>query len=304
MKRFFVFLAAFVPSLYTAKAQLTIDHLDQVAIANSGQCYYPLTVGPLPYNYASYDLGVSSSVTHDPSKINVGVEGYVYDDTSASQYFGVRGVAYPYSSTTNGCFYGLTGIYSGLGASSGTGILGAVGYSTYVQAPNIQGKYAGYFLGNAHVSSNMSASQVYTTSDMRLKENVIALREIESGQATLDKIMAMKVYEYNLKDKGEYDLDKEAVSRIKEEQPELLDEISSRKAVFEAQRHYGVAAQELQSVYPNLVRKAEDGYLTVNYLEMIPILIRGIQELSRNIDEVKEKHGKVARDGNMLAQDR
>ena len=123
---------------------------------------------------------------------------------------------------------------------------------------------------------------------MRLKENVIALREIESGQATLDKIMAMKVYEYNLKDKGEYDLDKEAVSRIKEEQPELLDEISSRKAVFEAQRHYGVAAQELQSVYPNLVRKAEDGY----------------QELSRNIDEVKEKHGKVARDGNMLAQDR
>ena len=139
---------------------------------------------------------------------------------------------------------------------------------------------------------------------MRLKENVIALREIESGQATLDKIMAMKVYEYNLKEKGEYDLDKEAVSRIKEEQPELLDEISSRKAVFEAQRHYGVAAQELQSVYPNLVRKAEDGYLTVNYLEMIPILIRGIQELSRNIDEVKEKHGKVARDGNMLAQDR
>ena len=139
---------------------------------------------------------------------------------------------------------------------------------------------------------------------MRLKENVIALREIESGQATLDKIMAMKVYEYNLKDKGEYDLDKEAVSRIKEEQPELLDEISSRKAVFEAQRHYGVAAQELQSVYPNLVRKAEDGYLTVNYLEMIRILIRGIQELSRNIDEVKEKHGKVARDGNMLAQDR
>ena len=102
-------------------------------------------------------------------------------------------LGYPYSSTTNGCFYGLTGIYSGLGASSGTGILGAVGYSTYVQAPNIQGKYAGYFLGNAHVSSNMSASQVYTTSDMRLKENVIALREIESGQATLDKIMAMKV---------------------------------------------------------------------------------------------------------------
>lgn len=304
MKKILVLSATLVFTTYAAKAQLVIDHLDQVAIANTGQCYYPLTVGPLPYGVTTYNIATASSVAHDPSKINVGVEGYVFDNMSGGQFFGIRGVVYPFSSTTNGCFYGLTGIYSGLGTSSGTGIIGTVGYSTYAYAPNIQGKYAGYFSGDAYVSSSLSTSQVYTTSDMRLKENVVTLSDVESGQETLDKIMSLKVYEYNLKDRGELDIDKETQAKVQEEVPELLDEITRRKTAFEAQRHYGLAAQELQSVYPNLVRKAEDGYLTVNYLEMIPILIRGIQELSRNIDEVKEKHGKVARDGNMLAQDR
>lgn len=304
MKRILVLSATLVFSTYTAKAQLVIDYLDQVAIANTGQCYYPLTVGPLPYGATTYNIAAASSVVHDPSKINVGVEGFTSANTLVGQYFGVRGVVYPYTNTANGCFYGLTGIYSGLGMSSGTGILGTVGYSTYAYAPNIQGKYAGYFLGDAYVSSSLSTSQVYTTSDMRLKEDVVAFSDVESGQATLDKIMLLKVYEYNLKDRGELDIDKETQSKVQGEVPELLDEITRRKTAFEAQRHYGVAAQELQSVYPNLVRKAKDGYLSVNYLEMIPILIRGIQELSRSIDDVKGKQGKVARDGNMLAQDR
>ncbi len=302
MKRILVFSAALVLSLFTAKAQLTIDNLDQVAVANSGQYYYPLTVGPLPYGNTTYNIGAASSVVHDPSKINVGGEGFIYNTSAGGQYFGVRGVAYPYSSTTNGCFYGLTGIYSGLGSSSGTGILGTVGYSTYAQAPYIQGKYAGYFMGNAYVSSSLSASQVYTTSDMRLKENVVALKDVESGQATLGKIMTIRVYEYNLKDKGEYDLDIDASDRIQEEQPELLDEIARRKAAFDSQRHLGVSAQELQSVYPNLVRESQDGYLSVNYLEMIPILIRGIQELKHNMDDVKEKHGRGIDNKNILAQ--
>lgn len=286
MKRLLTISVVFAFYVFAAKAQLTIDESNNVSIANTDNCFYSLTIGPLPYGQTSYNIGVSSSVVHDPSKINVGVEGLVYINPSPYQNHGISGIAYPYEESTNGCFYGLTGIHSGLGSSGGSGILGSTSYSTYYQSPDIQGKFAGYFMGNTYVSDNLSASQVYLTSDMRLKENVIALKDIESGNVTLDKIMAMKVYEYSLKDRGEYDVDDETHVRIQKEIPELLDEIEKRKKTFESQRHYGVSAQELQAFYPNLVREAQDGYLSVNYLEMVPILIRGIQELSYKIKGV------------------
>lgn len=53
-------------------------------------------------------------------------------------------------------------------------------------------------------------------------------------------------------------------------------------------RHYGLSAQELQKVYPDLVYKGQDGYLGVNYSELIPLLIRAIQELKEEIDNLQQ----------------
>ncbi|SDH45585.1 hypothetical protein SAMN04487901_1331, partial [Prevotella communis] len=46
-------------------------------------------------------------------------------------------------------------------------------------------------------------------------------------------------------------------------------------------------AQELQTIYPELVVKGQDGYLGVNYIELVPILVRGIQELKSEVNELK-----------------
>ena len=304
MKRIITTSVVFAFLLSAVKAQLNVDSYGQVAIANTGNCCYSLTIGPLPYGQTSYNIGTSSSIVHNPNKINVGVEGLVSNQNFSSyQIYGIRGIVNPYSDTTNGCFYGITGIYSGLGSNGGTGILGSTSYSTYYQSPDIQGKFAGYFMGNTYVIGNLSASQVYLTSDMRLKENVVAFKDIENGNVTLDKIMYMKVYEYNLKGREEYDVDDETRARIQEEKPELLDEIEKRKESFESQRHYGVSAQELQAFYPNLVREAQDGYLSVNYLEMVPILIRGIQELRHKMEVVRKFHFNEIESKNVLAQD-
>ena len=40
-------------------------------------------------------------------------------------------------------------------------------------------------------------------------------------------------------------------------------------------------------MYPDLVREGQDGYLGVNYIEMVPILIHSIQELKNELDEVR-----------------
>ena len=54
-----------------------------------------------------------------------------------------------------------------------------------------------------------------------------------------------------------------------------------------ARRHFGIDAEELRNIYPDLVLEGQDGYLSVNYVELVPILIRSIQELKQELDEVK-----------------
>ena len=51
--------------------------------------------------------------------------------------------------------------------------------------------------------------------------------------------------------------------------------------------HYGLIAQELQAIYPDLVKEGRNGYLTINYLEIIPLLISSIQELKAEVDVLK-----------------
>jgi hypothetical protein len=50
-------------------------------------------------------------------------------------------------------------------------------------------------------------------------------------------------------------------------------------------KHYGLIAQELQKIYPTLVTENQDGYLAVNYIEIIPLLVRSIQELNAKVEQ-------------------
>ena len=43
----------------------------------------------------------------------------------------------------------------------------------------------------------------------------------------------------------------------------------------------------MQKIYPDLVLEGQDGYLAVNYTELVPILIRSIQELKQELNDVK-----------------
>ena len=58
-------------------------------------------------------------------------------------------------------------------------------------------------------------------------------------------------------------------------------------------RRFGLSGQELQKIYPDLVVEGQDGYLYVNYIELVPILIRSIQELKAELNEMKGGNGSV-----------
>lgn len=51
--------------------------------------------------------------------------------------------------------------------------------------------------------------------------------------------------------------------------------------------HHGVIAQEVQKEFPEMVSRGSDGYLTVDYIQLIPVIIEAIRELKTEIDQIK-----------------
>ena len=69
------------------------------------------------------------------------------------------------------------------------------------------------------------------------------------------------------------------------------------KKDIEEKLHYGFIAQELEEICPDLVQSIEtpiDGKIkSVNYIEMIPLLLLKIKDLQGQIDELKENLNKT-----------
>ena len=104
-----------------------------------------------------------------------------------------------------------------------------------------------------------------------------------SESDVLERLLGMNVIKYNLV-KPKYETNDEDSTVVFPDENE--DSYLKRN-------HYGLSAQELQSIYPDLVVEGQDGYLCVNYIELVPILIQSIQELKQELDEVRNGIGRT-----------
>lgn len=52
---------------------------------------------------------------------------------------------------------------------------------------------------------------------------------------------------------------------------------------------YGLIAQDVKKEFPEMVSEGVDGYLTVDYIQLIPVIIESIKELKSEIDSLKNK---------------
>lgn len=169
---------------------------------------------------------------------------------------------------TSGYNYGVMGLV--MGTNYGAGIVGVGSGSADVNI--YDGLYAGYFAGDVKVTGLINGITV-GNSDIRYKRNVVSLENAES--ATLSGIMQMNPVEYNL----EQVFIESAGDSAKVKQG-LYDE----KSPLFQKKHYGLIAQELQKLYPDLVYENDNGYLSINYTGLIPVLIQAIKELKGEID--------------------
>lgn len=210
--------------------------------------------------------GISISCANKPNIISSGISSNAtsYNSLNTGRAYGIITKA---GNSTPGWNYGVCA--SLLGQNNGAGLYASAGNNP--DGLNVNGRWAGFFDGDMKVVGNITATTITTTSDFRLKENI---RQIDDG--ILNKVMEMNTVVYNIKnqkvDLG--DTAKVIHYAFPDDSPILKSE------------HYGLIAQELKEIYPELVNEDEDGFLSINYIELVPILIKSIQELKTEVDNL------------------
>ena len=123
---------------------------------------------------------------------------------------------------------------------------------------------AGVFQYNLDVNGNGNATLRGTltqNSDVRLK------RDIQPLQNSLQNIMQLNGYNYHWK--------------------------SDRS---DSSMQTGVLAQEVQKLFPELVKEDKEGILSVNYSGLIPVLIESIKELEKKVERLEQLTQSLSKD--------
>jgi hypothetical protein len=60
-----------------------------------------------------------------------------------------------------------------------------------------------------------------------------------------------------------------------------------------ARDQLGLIAQEVREIFPEIVSEREDGTLGIRYTELIPVLIKAVQEQQAEIDDLKARIEKL-----------
>jgi hypothetical protein len=305
----------------------TSGDLQALPTYGAGGYFVGMTTGVYAANYGSYagagidylpghnNTGIFglaySDVSADANMYNFGVQGHYQDAGTAygRTSGGVIGTAsgsagtmkawgaLAYESATDGDWY--AGYFSGNVYASGNVGIGTASpsakleidgassaWTTRVQAPNTAGTSYGllvvagttaadysiadykadgatpYFLvygnGNAWFAGTVTAScGTLSCSDIRYKKDITPLTNVLQN---INKISGINYYWRK-------------------------DEFPNKS--FNNERQIGIIAQELEKIYPELVETDKDGYKSVDYSRLSPVLLEAIKEQQKMIDTFK-----------------
>ncbi len=108
------------------------------------------------------------------------------------------------------------------------------------------------------VNGNVKCVSLIETSDSRLKKDIVPI------QNSLQKITQLNGYNYHWKNEN-----------------------------YDTGLQTGAIAQEVQKLFPELVKEDKEGMLSVNYSGLIPVLIESTKELKQQIDQLKKQNEEI-----------
>ena len=234
-------------------AQLKVDSIGRVLITNPNVCLVPSCAG----------LEVHS--TQRPyENIVFGTKSFVNGGYGEYTSIGVLGATEgdPFIRSTIG-LYGSTTI------------------SLYL--PSVDGYYAGYFQGDVRATGALYGTLLSPTSlSSGNVERIFNQNNNEENFTVTDKLNHVDLLQMQrINQDGSIAANTEIDTKIEEKTKQT--KLSSTS--------YGLAADQLKEVFPELVYEDKEGNFSINYVEMVPLLVQSIRELSAEVTELRKQMG-------------
>ena len=199
------------------------------------------------------------------------------------------------------------GVYGGKDLLSGiltnfAGVYGAE-LGTSPTFGTYSGTYAGYFRGKVRVTNGIYATVLSPTANTSASGgNGTPLVDDRGGRVTdkLSQVQTLQFIRYEPQVETSTPKTSLADLSIDSMSPEKLDSLAETMRDVEPERYlssiqYGLAADQLKAVYPELVYEDENGNVSINYVEMVPLLVQSINELSAKVAELEGNSAKKAK---------
>ena len=259
------------------QAQLKVNTTGNVAIADN-----PSSINKLRIHSEEYD-GIYVSSSPGIYSAGTGLTVYASSNANPSTIYGVKSTAKG-ATGINMAVYGYVNV-------KGAAIFG----STNGYAPSLSLPYAGYFDGNVHTQGNLTTSgSINGTLLSPLPSGLYSLQE--SAYSSMESIPEVSSLFNDISASSFYH-NQNRLRTAKKQQIEMSDSpvevkeeelpLSFMEKQVLAKRHFTLDAEQIEKLFPDLVYENEDGTKSINYVEMVPILVQAIGELKSEINELK-----------------
>ena len=235
-----------------------------------------------------------------------GINVNAYGATTTQSIWGTKCLA-GYSTTAN---YGVWGGLITGHATNGAGVFGTSLTSASIPS-TYQGLYAGYFQGDVRVTGSLYGTLLTPSASSPTSSVVQAYSingEEEGEESVSDKLQQVQLLQFyrspdeNKLSEEEIEGQREQLRKARLEAKEIqgrtatgeLDDLED-EIVREVPQtklstvRYGLAADQLKEVYPELVYEDQNGNTSINYIEMIPLLVQAINEVKVENTTLKEE---------------
>ena len=242
-------------------------------LSNDGGCYGGKfnTLGGNDLDASQYVIGVCGEAGR--AKTAVGVQGRKSIYTSS--------------------YLNFAGLYGSELATTPSFTVGSYDYS---------GSYAGYFRGRVRVTNGIYATVLSPTESVSSSGDSGMTILSDRGESVTDKLSQVQTLQFLRYDpsketsKASVNLDDiDFDSLTPEEADALAEKMDEEPEQYLSPVQYGLAADQLKEVYPELVYEDANGNVSINYVEMVPLLVQSINELKSEIAELKGTSAKKAK---------
>lgn len=289
--------------------------LSPLSIGGVGNQGYQVYIDPtgnrsgLFVNCKNYKSGISIDGCYGPGWSNAAI------NVSPSGVSGPSSTVYSlhaYSGVTDyGTSIGLAGAYLDVTGNIANKAAGIYGSSSAIETFSYSGIYAGYFNGDVRVTgtlygtlltpssisnpdnleegTTMTVVNTDATDDSKSSDESISskLRHVQLLQLISHKERIST--EWTNKSSIKYPASADEPALTPEELEKLVKDNEGAPLIQTemASTRYELAVDQLRDVFPELVYEDKDGNISINYMEMIPLLVGVVNELRSEIEVLK-----------------